>query len=82
MKTSNHLFHKNLEDCSLSVRDGGRRGESRELLTFGSGESSASTTDTNNATFTTCLPTTKKTIEEIWGSKAISIKETTKVYVA
>ena len=52
-----------------SIRGRGRRGESSELLRVGAGESSASATDTNNSSFAT-LSTTKRTIEEIWGSKA------------
>ena len=52
-----------------SIRGRGRRGESSELLRVGAGESSASTTDTNNASFAT-WSTTKRIIEEIWGSKA------------
>ena len=57
----------------LSIRGRGRRGESSELLRVGTGESSASTTDTNNTSFTT-RSTTKRTIEEIRGSKATSKK--------
>ena len=56
-----------------SIRDRGRRGESSELLRVGAGESSASATDTNNTSFAT-RSTTKRTIEEIWGSKATSKK--------
>ena len=52
-----------------SIRGRGRRGESSELLRVGAGESSASATDTNNTSFAT-RSTTKRTIEEIWGSKA------------
>ena len=55
-----------------SIRGGGRRGESSELLLrVGAGESSASATDTNNTSFAT-RPTRKRTIEEIWRSKASS----------
>ena len=36
-----------------SIRGGGRRGESSEFLTVGAGESSASTTHTNNINFAT-----------------------------
>ena len=36
-----------------SMRGGGRRGESSELLRAGAGESSASATDTNNTSFAT-----------------------------
>ena len=54
-----------------SIRDGGRRRESSELLRVGAGESSALAT--NNTSFTT-RSTTKRTIEEIWGSKATSKK--------
>ena len=56
-----------------SIRGGGRRGESSELLRVGAGESSASATDTNNTSFAT-RSTTKRTIEEICGSKATSKK--------
>ena len=56
-----------------SIRDRGRRVESSELLRVGAGESFASATDTNNTSFAT-RSTTKRTIEEIWGSKAISKK--------
>ena len=48
----------------LSTRGGGERGESREFLRVGAGESSASATDTNNTSFVT-QSTTKRTIEEI-----------------
>ena len=56
-----------------SIRGRGRRGESSELLRVGAGESSASATDTNNTSFAR-RSTTKRTIEEIWGSKATSKK--------
>ena len=57
-----------------SIRDRGRRGESSELLLrVGAGESSASATDANNTSFPT-RSTRKRTIEEIWGSKASSKK--------
>ena len=59
------LFH--------SMRGGRRRGESSEFLRVRAGESSASATDTNNTSFAT-RSTTKRTIEEIWGSKATSKK--------
>ena len=50
-----------------------RRGQSRELR-VGAGESSVSATDaTGNSSFTT--PTTKRTIEEIWGSKSATSKK-------
>ena len=52
-----------------SIRGRGTRGESSELLKVGAGESSASATDTNNTSFAG-RSTTKRTIEEIWGSKA------------
>ena len=52
-----------------SIRDRWRRGESSELIRVGAGESSASATDTNNTSFATRY-TTKRTIEETWGSKA------------
>ena len=51
------------------IRDRGRRDESSELHRVGAGESSASATDTNNNNFAT-QSTTKRTIEEIWGSNA------------
>ena len=47
----------------LSTRGGGKRGESRELLMVGAGESSGSATDLNNTSFAT-LSTIKQTIEE------------------
>ena len=50
-----------------SIRGRGRRGESSELLRVGAGESSASATDTNNASLTT-PSTTEQTIEELLGS--------------
>ena len=56
-----------------SIRGRGGRGENNELLRIGAGESSASATDTNNTSFAT-RSTTKRTIEEIWGSKATSKK--------
>ena len=57
-----------------SIRGRWRRGESSELLLrVGAGESSASATDANNTSFAT-RSTTKRTIEEIWGSKATSKK--------
>ena len=56
-----------------SVRGRGRRGESSEFLRVGAGESSASATDRNNISFVT-RSTTKRKIEEIWGSKATSKK--------
>ena len=56
-----------------STRNGGRRGESRELPRLGAGESSASATDTKNTSFA-ARSTIKRTIEEIWGSKATSKK--------
>ena len=57
----------------LSARVGGRRGESREFLRVGAGESSASATGTNNTSFAR-RSTTKRTIEEIWRLKATSKK--------
>ena len=56
-----------------SITARGRRGESRALLRVGAGESSASATDTNNNYFVT-RSTKKRTVEEIWGSKAASKK--------
>ena len=52
-----------------STRGGGRKGESRQFFRVGVGESSASATDTNNTSLAT-RSTTKRTIEEICGSKA------------
>ena len=60
----------------LSARVGGRRGESREFLRVGAGESSASATGTNNTSFA-MQSTTKLGIEEIWESKALSIPHKT-----
>ena len=57
-----------------SIRGRGRRGESSELLRVGTGESSASATDTNNTSFAT-RSTTKRTNEKM-GIKS-NIKETT-----
>ena len=57
----------------LSTTGGGRRDESRQLLWVGAGESSASSTDTNNTSLATGS-TTKRTIEEIWRSKTTSKK--------
>ena len=51
-----------------------------ELFRVDAGESSTSATDTNNTSCAT-RSTTKRTIEEIWGSKATP-KKTTEVYVA
>ena len=56
-----------------SIRGRGRRGESSELLRVGAGESSVSAADANNTSFAT-RSTTKRTIEEIGGSKATSKK--------
>ena len=56
-----------------NIRGRGMRGESSELLRVGAGELFASATDTNNTSFAT-RSTTKRTIEEIWGSKATSKK--------
>ena len=57
-----------------SLRGRGRRCESSEvLLKVGAGESSASAAKTNNTSFAT-RSTRKRTIEEIWGSKASSKK--------
>ena len=57
----------------LITRGGERRGESREFLRIGAGESTASETDTNNTSFAT-RSTTKHTFEEVWRSKATSKK--------
>ena len=56
-----------------SIRGGGRRGESSELLRVGAGESPFSATDTRNTSFT-ARSTTKRTIEKILESKATSKK--------
>ena len=56
-----------------SIRCRGRRSESSELLRVSAGESSASATDTNTTSFAT-RSTSKRTIGEIWGSKATSKK--------
>ena len=56
-----------------SIRFRGRRSESSELLRVSAGESSASATDTNTTSFAT-RSTSKRTIGEIWGSKATSKK--------
>ena len=58
-----------------SIRGGGRRDESIELLSVGSGASSASATDANDTSFATGS-ITKRTI---WIKS--NIKETTEVYV-
>ena len=55
-----------------SIRGGGRRSESSEIR-IGTGESSASATDTNNTNFATHF-TTKLTVEKVWGSKTTSKK--------
>ena len=62
-----------LERLLPSIRGGGRRCESIELLRVGAGRSSASATDTNNISFAT-RSTTKRMIEKIWRSKATSKK--------
>ena len=54
-----------------SIRGRGRKDESNKLLQVGASESSASATDTNNTSFAT-RSTTKRTIQELWGSKATS----------
>ena len=56
-----------------SIRGRGRKDESSELLRVGAGESSASATDTNNTSFAKGS-TTKRTIQELWGSKTTSKK--------
>ena len=56
-----------------SIRGGGRRSESSEIIRIGAGESSASATDTNNTNFATHF-TTKLTVEKVWGSKTTSKK--------
>ena len=62
-----------LERLFSSIRGRGRKDESSEFLRFGAGESSASATDTNNTSFAT-RSTTKRTIQELWGSKTTSKK--------
>ena len=52
-----------------SIRGRGRRGENSELLRIGTAESFTSATDSNDSSFAT-RSTTKRTIEEIWESKA------------
>ena len=56
-----------------NIRGRGMRGGSSEFLRVGARELSASVTDTNNTSFAT-RSTTKRTIEEIWGSKVTSKK--------
>ena len=56
-----------------SIRGGGKRGESSELLRVDAGESSASATNTNDTGFAT-RSSTKWTIAKIWESKATSKK--------
>ena len=56
-----------------SIRGRGSRGESNELLRVGGGESSDAASDTNNTSFAT-RSTTKRTLEETWGSKVTSKK--------
>ena len=56
-----------------SIRGRGSRGENSKLLRVGAGKSSASATDTNNTSFAR-RSTTKRTTDEIWGSKATSKK--------
>ena len=56
-----------------SIKGRGRRAENSELLRAGAGESSASATDTNNTSSAT-RSTTKRTIAEIYKSKATSKK--------
>ena len=56
-----------------SKRGRGSRGESSKLLRVGAGKSSASATDTNNTSFAR-RSNTKRTADEIWGSKATSKK--------
>ena len=60
-----------------STRGGGRRGEG---LRFDAGELSPSATDTNDTSFI-ARSTTKRTIEEIWESKATSKKTQKSMYV-
>ena len=56
-----------------SIRDGGKKSESSEIIRVGAGESSASATDTNNTSFATNF-TTKLTVEKVWGPKTTSKK--------
>ena len=67
-KTQKPSVREELGRLFPSIRGGGRRGESSELLRVGAGESSASATDTDNTSFAT-RSTTKRKIEEIWRSK-------------
>ena len=53
---------------------GGRRGQSTELR-VGVGELSVSATDATGNTTSFTTPTTKQTIEEIWGSKSATSKK-------
>ena len=57
-----------------------REEKSSQFLRVGAGESSASATDTNNTSFAT-RSTTKRTIEEMWESKATSKKPLQSIYV-
>ena len=66
-------FTQELGRLFPSRRGSGKRGESSELLRVSAGESSVSAADANNTSFAT-RSTTKRTIEEIWGSKATSKK--------
>ena len=72
-KTQQASVREELGRLFPSIRGGGRRGESSELLRVGAGESSASATDRNNTSFAT-RSTTKQAIEETLGSKATSKK--------
>ena len=56
-----------------SIRGGGRRGESNELIRVDAGKSPVSATDTNNTSFAV-RSTAKWTIEKILESKATSKK--------
>ena len=73
-------FTQELEILLPIIRCWGRRGESSELLRIGDGKSSAPATDTNNTSFAT-RSTTKRTIEEMWESKATSKKPLQSIYV-
>ena len=62
-----------LERLFPSIRGRGKRGESSEIFRDGTGESSASATDTKNTSFAT-RSIIKQTIEKILESKATSKK--------
>ena len=71
MKTSNHLLHKNYEDCCPVQEVEGREMKAESFLGL-TGESTVPANDTNNTNFATGS-TTKQMIEEIWGPKSTSM---------